>query len=229
MAREDLIPFNQRTEDEQKKIASKGGVTSGVSRRRKRTIKQLARQFLDADISREDLRAVLEEYGFSDDLNYAAALVITIAKEAFTGNVRAAELLVKLAGSDPEQKRKDAELQLKRAELKLKQDLIRQQTIKLRKFNFGDDEDTSWVLHYDPENNPVLKVLRWTAEIELEDFVSKGGSLDAIDEKFGHWLEEYVRERHADLMIQKQKKTMIQDRQFYEAAENTDIEEFTGE
>ena len=36
MAQEDLIPMNERTKEEQKKIATKGGIASGKARRRKR-------------------------------------------------------------------------------------------------------------------------------------------------------------------------------------------------
>lgn len=36
---ENLIPLNERTKDEQREIAKKGGVASGESRRRKRDIK----------------------------------------------------------------------------------------------------------------------------------------------------------------------------------------------
>ena len=41
MAREDLIPFNQRTEEEQKSIARAGGKASGQARRIKAEKKKL--------------------------------------------------------------------------------------------------------------------------------------------------------------------------------------------
>lgn len=37
---ENLIPFNERTEEEQRRIASMGGKASGEARRRKRTMKE---------------------------------------------------------------------------------------------------------------------------------------------------------------------------------------------
>lgn len=39
MAKEDLIPFNQRTEDERKEIASRAGKASGKARRNKALLK----------------------------------------------------------------------------------------------------------------------------------------------------------------------------------------------
>ena len=102
MSREDLIPFNRRTEDEQKEIAKKGGVKSGESRRRKRAFKQLAKQYLDADTGCAELRSELVAHGFDNDFSNAAALIMVIGKEAFSGNLRAAELLIRLSGEDPD-------------------------------------------------------------------------------------------------------------------------------
>ena len=37
---DNLIPFNKRTEEEQRKIARQGGIASGESRRRRKTFKE---------------------------------------------------------------------------------------------------------------------------------------------------------------------------------------------
>ncbi len=39
MSNENLIPFNERTEEEQRELAKQGGIASGEARRRKRDIK----------------------------------------------------------------------------------------------------------------------------------------------------------------------------------------------
>ena len=39
MSSENLIPFNERTEEEQRELAKQGGIASGEARRRKRDIK----------------------------------------------------------------------------------------------------------------------------------------------------------------------------------------------
>lgn len=109
-----LVPFNKRTESEQREIRKKGGIKSGEARRRKRTLKQLARQFLAADTGREDLHAALQESGFDDDHSNAAVLIMQIANEAFSGNMRAAELLIKISGEDPDQQREDKKLKMKK-------------------------------------------------------------------------------------------------------------------
>lgn len=43
---ENLIPFNERTEDEQRELARKGGIASGEARRRKKAFKDLFEQIL---------------------------------------------------------------------------------------------------------------------------------------------------------------------------------------
>lgn len=51
-----LIPMNERTEREQKEIATKGGIASGVVRKQKATMKETLKQMLEevADIEGND-------------------------------------------------------------------------------------------------------------------------------------------------------------------------------
>ncbi|MEE3417860.1 MAG: hypothetical protein VZQ62_00805 [Methanosphaera sp.] len=51
-----LIPMNERTESEQKAIATKGGIASGIVRKEKATMKETLRQMLEevADIEGND-------------------------------------------------------------------------------------------------------------------------------------------------------------------------------
>lgn len=47
VAKEDLIPLNERTKEEQKKIARMGGIASGEARREKATFKKTLEMLLD--------------------------------------------------------------------------------------------------------------------------------------------------------------------------------------
>lgn len=212
MNEKNLIPFTDRSESEVREMNSKGGVKSGETRRRKRDFNKLARQFLEADTGREDLRAALQESGFDDDQSNAAALIMQIAAEAFSGNVRAAELLIKLAGSDPDQKRKDAELKLKQEELKLKRELVKQQTIKLKHLNFGDDEENAWIIGYDPDNT-AFEPFRQIALMEIEEAIESGKDLEDLEDKRGSWLEDYVTRRIADYLIRNKQKTLKEEKE----------------
>lgn len=61
---ENLKPFNKLTENEQRKIAQKGGKASGKSRRKRKTYAEMAKAKLNsilniADITLEDFLKVL--------------------------------------------------------------------------------------------------------------------------------------------------------------------------
>ena len=43
-----LIPMNKRTPSEQREITRKGGIESGKARRRKKTLKDISKMFLNA-------------------------------------------------------------------------------------------------------------------------------------------------------------------------------------
>lgn len=118
-----LIPMNQRTESEQREITRKGGIESGKARRRKKALKDISKVFLNARPTDDYTIKGLKAAGFDDDeMTNAAGIILSLFDEAIAnGNTKAAELLFKYAGEDPEQQRKDAELKLKRELLKLKE------------------------------------------------------------------------------------------------------------
>lgn len=129
MNEKNLISIGKRTKNEQREITSKGGVMSGKTRRRKRAIKQIVKQFMSAETTDEKLRSILKANGFQDEeMTNAAVLVLSIGKEAFSGNVRAAELLIKLLGDDPDQIRRDKELLLQEELLDLKKSTLNKKT-----------------------------------------------------------------------------------------------------
>lgn len=72
MNEDNLIPFNERTEEEQRKIASMGGKASGEARRRKRSIKEsldilLSQPFKLKDKNGKDLKKQLQALGINPD------------------------------------------------------------------------------------------------------------------------------------------------------------------
>ena len=52
---ENLIPLNQRTKNEQRKIAKQGGIASGKARREKSTLKETAKAWLEGKVPNQDL------------------------------------------------------------------------------------------------------------------------------------------------------------------------------
>ena len=87
MARKEdnLIPFNKRTENEQRKITKAGGIASGIARRKKSTIKSLLKDWADSPISNAQLKKQAESFGLDTDEG-KAVLTAAILKNALKGN-----------------------------------------------------------------------------------------------------------------------------------------------
>ena len=75
-----LIPMNERTEEEQREIARKGGIASGASRRAYRSLKQAAKAF------------------FKENDDAAMRMIQALYEEAEKGNVKASDKLQDLIG-----------------------------------------------------------------------------------------------------------------------------------
>lgn len=98
MANENLIPLNERTKDEQRKIQKKGGIASGKARREKADLKKKVNQILEMDVFSPQLKEMLEEKGLSATNQTAIATVLL--QKALKGDMRAIELLAKMNGNE---------------------------------------------------------------------------------------------------------------------------------
>lgn len=97
---ENLIPTNKRTKEEVRENARKGGIASGQARRRKKTMREIAKTMGSLGVSSPRMAAALEEMGVDNSNEYA--VVYSLYKKAISGNVRAIELLLKLVGQSLE-------------------------------------------------------------------------------------------------------------------------------
>lgn len=94
MSREDLIPFNERTEDEQKRIAQMGGVASGVARRRKKSLREAADLYLSMPLrDKRRLNAMLRDGLDIEDVDNQMAIIVGLTKMAQMGNHKSAKVL----------------------------------------------------------------------------------------------------------------------------------------
>ena len=65
-----LIPFNKRTESEQREIAQQGGIASGKARRRKRSMKEAADYYLSLpETDRRRVNALLRDEVDPEDVD----------------------------------------------------------------------------------------------------------------------------------------------------------------
>ena len=97
MAKKDLIPLNQRTKDEQKKICSKGGKKSGEVRREQKTYREMAKAMLSATITDEDILNELQAYGLSET-DVKAYTLLGMIKASGNGSHNAFDRLMELIG-----------------------------------------------------------------------------------------------------------------------------------
>lgn len=96
-----LIPFDRRTENEQREIRSAGGIASGVSRRRKRSLKEAADLYLSLPVSDQRKWNRIARRGVDpEDVDNQMAMIIGLADAASCGDARAAKVLIDLLGEE---------------------------------------------------------------------------------------------------------------------------------
>ena len=103
MAKEDLIPMNQRTKEEVKRITKKGGINSGKSRRKKKAMKDIILS-LGKEDAPPQVVAKLIQLGMLEQGEVCSmdeALVLAQYGKALSGNTRAAQFVRDTAGQKP--------------------------------------------------------------------------------------------------------------------------------
>lgn len=96
-----LIPFNKRTESEQREIAQQGGIASGKARRRKRSMKEAADYYLSLpETDRRRVNALLRDEVDPEDVDNQMSVVMGMAEASKRGDARAAGVLLKMLGED---------------------------------------------------------------------------------------------------------------------------------
>ena len=96
-----LIPFNKRTESEQREIAQQGGIASGKARRRKRSMKEAADYYLSLpETDRRRVNALLRDEVDPEDVDNQMSVVMGMAEAAKRGIVQDILLEVNIGGEE---------------------------------------------------------------------------------------------------------------------------------
>lgn len=96
---QNLIPLDKRTKSEQRKIQSMGGCSSGVSRRRKKSLREAAELYLSLPVSDKRAWNRLARDGVEpEDVDNQMAIIAGLAMKAMKGDSKAAKLLFDLIG-----------------------------------------------------------------------------------------------------------------------------------
>lgn len=108
MPREDgyknLVPMDQRSEDEARSLGQQGGIASGKARRRKRSMKEAADYYLSLpETDRRRVNALLRDEVEPEDVDNQMSVVMGMAEAAKRGDARAAGVLLKMLGEEAPQ------------------------------------------------------------------------------------------------------------------------------
>ena len=107
--------FHERSASEQREIAKMGGIASGKARRKKANLKKALNTILTAEATHKTA-AVLESLGFEN--TNEMAIMLSLTQQALKGNVRAIELINKMATSEKDElDRKEQKARIKQLEL----------------------------------------------------------------------------------------------------------------
>lgn len=100
-----LIPFNKRTESEQREIAQQGGIASGKARRRKRSMREAADYYLALpETDRRSVNALLRDAVDPEDIDNQMAMVVGLTEAATAGDARAAKVILEMLGDDGDER-----------------------------------------------------------------------------------------------------------------------------
>ena len=104
-----------RSTSEARELGKKGGKASGKSRRKKANLKNALNTILTAEATSETAQ-ILEELGFEN--TNEMAIMFSLTQQAMKGNVRAIELINKMATSEKDElDRKEQKARIKQLEL----------------------------------------------------------------------------------------------------------------
>ena len=96
-----LIPMDQRSQSEARDLGQKGGIASGISRRRKRSLKEAADLYLSLPVSDRKMWNKISRRGVDpDDIDNQMAMIIGLTMAATAGDAKAAKVIVDLLGED---------------------------------------------------------------------------------------------------------------------------------
>ena len=96
-----LIPMDQRSQSEARDLGQKGGIASGVSRRRKRSLKEAADLYLSLPVTdRRMWNKIARKNVDPEDIDNQMAMIIGLTIAATAGDAKAAKVIVDLLGED---------------------------------------------------------------------------------------------------------------------------------
>lgn len=89
-----LIPLNERTKEEQREIAKKGGIASGKARRKKKLLRQILDEIGESRLNTNEAKDIAKALSINKrDVTYDVAIMFKAVSEAMNGNIKAMEFI----------------------------------------------------------------------------------------------------------------------------------------
>lgn len=89
-----LIPLNERTKEEQREIARKGGIASGKARRKKKLLRQILDEIGESRLNTNEAKDIAKALSINKrDVTYDVAIMFKAVNEALGGNIKAMEFI----------------------------------------------------------------------------------------------------------------------------------------
>lgn len=99
---QNLVPMDQRSKEEARELGREGGRASGVSRRRKRSLREAADLYLSLPVSdRKQWNKIAKDGVDPEDIDNQMAMIIGLTQQAMRGDAKAAKVIVDLIGETP--------------------------------------------------------------------------------------------------------------------------------
>ena len=95
---QNLIPNEARTPEERRENARKAGKASGIARRKKRTMREIAEMVATMELKDPKMLSALHAAGFQDPITNDDAAFFGLIRKAQTGDPSAFKLLAEMRG-----------------------------------------------------------------------------------------------------------------------------------
>lgn len=99
---QNLIPMDRRSKSEAREFGREGGVASGVSRRRKRSLKECADLYLSLPPADKRRWNKISRQGVEpEEIDNQMAMIIGLTERAINGDAKAAKVIIDILGDTP--------------------------------------------------------------------------------------------------------------------------------
>lgn len=115
--RKNLIPFSERTEEEQRDIRSKGGKASGKARRKKKFLRDMlytALMMRLKDLPDKLSKDARQQLGFKEGDTVSDAIIGRLIERAMGGDMRAIRFIFDTMGESTDVLQREQEIKIKK-------------------------------------------------------------------------------------------------------------------